>query len=68
MLAGTRDFLTSPTHAQRIGERLPGSTVVVFRGAGHFLPYERREAVTAHFLGMIGKIRQQMLNTAGATG
>lgn len=68
VLAGTRDFLTSPTHAQRIGERLPGSTVVVFRGAGHFLPYERRESVTAHLLGMIGRIRQRALSGAEATG
>lgn len=68
VLAGTRDFLTSPTHSQRIGQRLPGSTVVVFRGAGHFLPYERRESVTAHFLGMIGRIRQRMLSGVGATG
>ncbi len=68
VLAGTRDFLTSPTHAHRIGERLPDSSVVVFRGAGHFLPYERRESVTAHLLGTIGRIRQRALATAEAIG
>lgn len=68
VMAGTRDFLTSPTHSQRIGDRLPGSTVVVFRGAGHFLPYERRESITARFLAMIGQIRQRARSGAEAIG
>lgn len=50
VLAGTRDFLTPPVHARRIAGWLPDSGVEIYRGAGHFLPYERSRSVTEHFL------------------
>jgi pimeloyl-ACP methyl ester carboxylesterase len=68
VLAGTRDRLTSPTHARRIADLLPGSQVVVYEDAGHFLPYERREAVSAQLLDLTAKARAVVSSPAGATG
>jgi pimeloyl-ACP methyl ester carboxylesterase len=68
VMAGTRDPLTSPAHARRIVEKLPGSQLVVFDGAGHFLPYERREAVTAHLLNLVAKAHTLEGSIAGVAG
>ncbi|TDH50289.1 alpha/beta hydrolase [Mycobacterium eburneum] len=68
VMAGSRDWLTSPIHAQRIADQLPDSEVVVFDGAGHFLPYERREAVSAHLLNLVAKARRSARSLAGAAG
>lgn len=68
VMAGTRDWLTSPTHARRIADELPDAEVVVFDGAGHFLPYERREAVIAHLLNLIAKARRAADNVTVAAG
>ncbi|BBZ10683.1 alpha/beta fold hydrolase [Mycobacterium branderi] len=68
VMAGTRDPLTSPAHARRIAEKLPGSQLVVFHGAGHFLPYERREAVTAHLLNLVAKARNSERSITGVAG
>ncbi|MEZ0362565.1 alpha/beta fold hydrolase [Mycobacterium sp. pUA109] len=67
-MAGTRDWLTPPIHARRIAEQLPDSELVVFDGAGHFLPYERREAVSAHLLNLIAKARQSAQSRSGVAG
>jgi pimeloyl-ACP methyl ester carboxylesterase len=64
--AGTRDVLTSPAHAHRIADRLPMSRVVVFQGAGHFLPYERHHALTAHLLNLTAKARQSSASRMAA--
>lgn len=66
--AGTRDSLTSPVHAQRIADRLPDSRLVVFRGAGHFLPYEHRHAVTSQLLNLTAKARHSDATRAGVAG
>ncbi|MDT5189927.1 MAG: hypothetical protein QOI28_2178 [Mycobacterium sp.] len=66
-MAGTNDRLTPPAHAHRIAERLPSSHVVVYQGAGHHLPYERREAVAAHLLGLTAKARASAWKV-GASG
>lgn len=68
VMAGTRDPLTSPVHSRRIAERLPSSKLVVFRDAGHFLPYERREAVTAQLLNLTAAARTAAPVSAGAAG
>ena len=68
VMAGTKDRLTPPAHARRIAELLPGSQVVVYQGAGHHLPYERREAVAAHLLGLTAKARASAWKWARATG
>jgi pimeloyl-ACP methyl ester carboxylesterase len=65
-MAGTKDKLTPPAHARRIADLLPGSQIVVFPGAGHFLPYERREAVAAHLLDLTAKARASARRPAGA--
>jgi pimeloyl-ACP methyl ester carboxylesterase len=67
VMAGTNDRLTPPAHAHRIAERLPSSHVVVYQGAGHHLPYERREAVAAHLLGLTAKARASAWKV-GASG
>lgn len=54
---GTNDRLTLPLHAQRIADRLPNSELVVLSKAGHYLPYERRDAVTTQLLKLTGKAR-----------
>jgi len=68
VMAGTKDVLTPPSHTRRIAESLPGSQVVVYQGAGHHLPYERREAVAAHLLSLTAKARASAWKWARATG
>lgn len=68
VMAGTKDVLTPPAHAHRIAESIPGSQVVVYQGAGHHLPYERREAVAAHLLSLTAKARASAWKWARATG
>ncbi len=52
VLAGSRDLLTPAHHARAIRHRVPGSHMVIFNQAGHYLPYERRGEVAAHLLGL----------------
>lgn len=52
VLAGSRDLLTPVHHARAIRHRVPGSHLVIFEQAGHYLPYERSGAVAAHLLGL----------------
>lgn len=68
VMAGTRDWLTSPVHARRIADQLPDSSIVIFRDAGHFLPYERREAITAHLLNLIPEAREAASIYTGLAG
>ncbi|MDV3133425.1 alpha/beta hydrolase [Mycobacterium sp. 29Ha] len=57
VMAGNKDRLTPPLHAQRIADRLPNSELVILSDAGHYLPYERRHAVTTHLLTLTDKAR-----------
>lgn len=59
VMAGTRDWLTSSGHASRIAAQLPDAELVLCSGAGHFLPYERREVVTAQLLHLIANARSR---------
>lgn len=68
VMAGSKDMLTPPAHAHRIAEGIPGSQVVVYQGAGHHLPYERREAVAAHLLSLTAKARASAWKWARVTG
>jgi pimeloyl-ACP methyl ester carboxylesterase len=45
VVAGDRDRVTPPRYASALHETLPGSRLLVWRGAGHMLMYERREAL-----------------------
>jgi pimeloyl-ACP methyl ester carboxylesterase len=53
ILVGDRDQLTPVSHARRIGEATPGARLFILPGAGHFLPLERDENVTAHLAEMV---------------
>lgn len=45
VLAGTHDALTPVAHSRAIAAALPTAELVVYRGAGHMLPYERTAEV-----------------------
>ena len=47
VLVGDRDRLTPPPCAESIADALPGTELTVFPGAGHMLPLERAEEVSA---------------------
>ncbi|OLE27037.1 MAG: hypothetical protein AUG49_06475 [Catenulispora sp. 13_1_20CM_3_70_7] len=47
VVAADRDRLTPLTHARRLAEAIPGARLTVVPGAGHMLPMERPQAVTA---------------------
>lgn len=68
VMTGSRDRLTTVEHARRIGQHVARSRVLVFRDSGHYLPYERREEVTAQLLGMATKARVAVPDWAGAAG
>lgn len=45
VVVGDRDLLTPPRYAEALVSTLPGSRLVVWRGAGHMLMYERRDSL-----------------------
>lgn len=47
VLVGTRDVLTPVSHGRRIASAIPGAELVVAPEAGHMLPQERAELVSA---------------------
>jgi pimeloyl-ACP methyl ester carboxylesterase len=47
ILVGDRDLLTPRPHATRLAEAIEGATLTVVPDAGHMLPLERDELVTA---------------------
>jgi pimeloyl-ACP methyl ester carboxylesterase len=53
VLAGLTDRLTPHPHARRITTALPNARAVVYAGAGHMLPFERREEVTEHIARLV---------------
>ncbi|MFT7840808.1 alpha/beta hydrolase [Saccharothrix sp. BKS2] len=53
VLAGTADRLTPLGHARVIADELPGAELVVHPGAGHMLPLERAEEVTARITALL---------------
>ena len=57
VLAGLADRLTPPAHARRIARELPEAQFMAYAGAGHMLPLERTDEVTAR----IAKIVQAAL-------
>ncbi|GAB3440724.1 alpha/beta hydrolase [Phycicoccus ginsengisoli] len=49
VLVGSRDRLTPPRHAHRLGELVPGARVVELPGRGHMLMYEATDHVVDAF-------------------
>ena len=47
VLVGTRDVLTPVSHARRLANAIPGAQLIVAPEAGHMLPQERAELVSA---------------------
>jgi pimeloyl-ACP methyl ester carboxylesterase len=47
VLVGTRDTLTPVRYARQLVAGIPGSDLTVLPGAGHMLPLERPDEVTA---------------------
>lgn len=47
VLAGDRDALTPLDHARRLAAAIPGARLLISPGAGHMLPLERDEHVSA---------------------
>ncbi|MEV1115307.1 alpha/beta hydrolase [Actinosynnema sp. NPDC049800] len=48
VLAGAEDRLTPLRHARVLADELPHAELVIHLGAGHMLPLERADEVTAH--------------------
>ncbi|SDC99064.1 alpha/beta fold hydrolase [Actinokineospora iranica] len=53
VLVGDRDRLTPLDHAEEIAKALPDAEFVIYRSAGHMLPYERVPEVTARIMDMV---------------
>lgn len=50
VLVGSRDVLTPPSHARRIANAIPGAELLIAPEAGHMLPLERSELVSASLI------------------
>jgi len=53
VLVGTRDVLTTPSHARTIAENVDGAVLTVVPDAGHMLPLERDELVSGVLIRLI---------------
>lgn len=53
VLVGTRDLLTPPEHAGKIAQGIRGARLLVAPGAGHYLPFERRELVSEELIALV---------------
>ena len=50
VLAGTKDGLCPMAHSRAMASATPNSELIVYPGAGHMLPYERADEVTAELV------------------
>ncbi|WIM97915.1 alpha/beta hydrolase [Actinoplanes oblitus] len=58
VLVGDRDRLTPPPCAESIAAALPGAELTVCPGAGHMLPLERPEEVSAALLSIVRRVNR----------
>jgi len=66
VIAGDRDRLTPPAHAERIAEMLPAlEHLIVLEDTGHMAPIERHDAVTNAIVELAGRT-QEAASTAAA--
>lgn len=70
VLVGDRDVLTPVHHARRLADGIRGARLVIAPGAGHMLPLERDELVSAHLLQLVDATLHatRPRRTAPATG
>ncbi|MDI6098137.1 alpha/beta hydrolase [Actinoplanes sp. NEAU-A12] len=59
VLVGSKDRLTPPACAESIARALPCADVTVVPGAGHMLPLERPEEVSAALLRIVRRVARQ---------
>lgn len=55
VLVGSRDLLTPPEHAGKIAQGIRGARLLVAPGAGHYLPFERRELVSTELCALVDR-------------
>ncbi|KRB77808.1 hypothetical protein ASE01_06335 [Nocardioides sp. Root190] len=55
VLVGGRDLLTPPEHAGKIAQGIRGARLLVAPGAGHYLPFERRELVSTELCALVDR-------------
>ncbi|WP_207954262.1 alpha/beta fold hydrolase [Saccharopolyspora elongata] len=53
VLSGLADRLTPHSHARRIADALPDAKLLIYAGAGHMLPLERADEVTARIAELV---------------
>lgn len=58
VLVGDADLLTPPHHARRIASAIHGARLLVAPGAGHMLPLERDELVSAQLIELVQAARE----------
>ncbi|MFC7449410.1 alpha/beta fold hydrolase [Rhodococcus daqingensis] len=66
--AGSQDKLCPPTHARKIASRLPSSTLLVYPGAGHQLPYECAVDLAPHLIDLAERAASFDVDSARGTG
>lgn len=57
VMVGGADVLTPPSHARRLAAAIDGARLLVLPGAGHYLPLERDEAVSAELVAAVERAR-----------
>ena len=56
VMVGSADVLTPPAHARRLASAISGARLFVLPGAGHYLPLERDEAVSAELAAAVERV------------
>ena len=56
VMVGSADVLTPPSHARRLASAISGARLFVLPGAGHYLPLERDEAVSAELAAAVERV------------
>lgn len=68
VLVGSRDLLTPPAHARKLASGIRGARLIVAPDAGHYLPFERRDLVTAELCALVDRALDQASEADRAAG